>query len=161
MSKKFFSVKRSDKIALVVLSSILFVGAAFWFFIYYLGVFDYMYHSQDDVNLFYRACVISAISLALLVSVIVLMFKGKRGIRIACAILLIISIPVSAYLPPQSPKSDYSIHHSGDNVKAEAMKRENARKKGGSSKERSSRTGLNPSDTSRMPGSSRCRSRWS
>ena len=98
MSKKCFSVKRSDKIALVVLSSILFVGAAFWFFIYYLGVFDYMYHSQDGVNLFYRACVIIAISLALFVSVIVLMFKGKRGIKIACAILLIISIPISAYV---------------------------------------------------------------
>lgn len=97
MLKKRFSVKKSDKIALVVLSSILFVGAAFWFFIYYLGGIGYMYHSQGVVNAFCWACVIIALSLMLFISVIVFMFKGKRGIKIACAILLIISIPISAY----------------------------------------------------------------
>ncbi len=98
MPKKRFSVKKGNKIALVVLSSILFVSALFWIFIYYLGGIDYMYHSQGVANAFCWTCVIIALSLALFVSVIIFMFKGKRIIKIVCAILLVISIPVSAYL---------------------------------------------------------------
>ena len=95
MSKKWFSVKRADKIALVVLSCIPFVFALSLFFIYYLDGIGYMYHSQGVVNAFCWACVIIALLIALFISVIVFLFKGKRGVKIACAILLIISIPVS------------------------------------------------------------------
>lgn len=95
MSKKWFSVKKSDKIALVVLSCIPFVVALFLFFSYYLDGIGYMYHRQDVVDAFCWACVIIALSLALFITVVVFMFKGKRGVKIACAILLIISIPVS------------------------------------------------------------------
>lgn len=95
MSKKWFSAKRADKIALVVFSCIPFVVALFLFFSYYLDGIGYLYHRQDAVNAFCWACVIIALLIALFISVIVFMFKGKRGVKIACAILLIISIPVS------------------------------------------------------------------
>ena len=95
MSKKRFSVNMVDKIALVILSSIPFVGALCLFFSYYLDGIGYMYHRQDAVDAFCWACVIIALLLALFISVIVFMFKGKRGVKATCAILLIISIPVS------------------------------------------------------------------
>ena len=83
------------KILLAVLSCISFLGVAFFTFIYFYDGLDYMYYSQGVVTAVVIACVIIALSLALLALVIILMFKGNIGVRITCSMLLIFFIPVS------------------------------------------------------------------
>lgn len=83
------------KILLAVLSYISFLGVAFFTFIYFYDGLDYMYYSQGVVTAVVIACVIIALSLALLALVIILMFKGNIGVRLTCSMLLIFFIPVS------------------------------------------------------------------
>ena len=88
MSKKWFSVKRADKIALVVLSCIPFVVALSLFFCYYLDGIDYLYHRQDAVDAFCWACVI----IALLISIFdILPVLGTGGIMIPWSIISLIT----------------------------------------------------------------------
>ena len=86
------------KIAITVISSLMLLSFLFFLILYYYGGFSYMYHSQAVVYDFYKVCAIAFAIVAVMVALIVTMFKAKKAFRIICAIILCVTIPVFAFL---------------------------------------------------------------
>lgn len=80
------------------LSSLFFFNLIFWIGIYYLGGLSHLYYSKGVVNSVIVYVIISALAIAVFVSIVILMFKGRRTLKIISVILLIIIMFASAIL---------------------------------------------------------------
>ncbi len=92
-------MKIIGKIILAVFSALAFLGAALAVFTYYAGgLSDYLYYSQEVVEKVFFCGLIILFLLALLIGIIVVMFKCRKKIfRIVCTVFLIVLIPLEIY----------------------------------------------------------------
>ena len=90
-------MKVLGKIILAILGIFAFVNLAFWYLTYHIGGLGYLYFTENVLNDLKRSVVISAISLIPLITVIILMFKGKRTIKITCTVLIAVFTALAIY----------------------------------------------------------------
>ena len=96
-TKSTTNIKKAGKILLTVISVLSFICLAFWGCVYYFGGLSYLYYGSGVVI---DICIFVAVAIlifALLIAGIVMMFRSKKIIRIICAILIVIFIPVAFY----------------------------------------------------------------
>lgn len=90
-------MKKALKVILSVFSILSFVVLSFFITWYYLFALGYEHHTKSAViDLFVCLGVLTLIQ-ALIVGMVVLMFKGKKGIRGLCVFILVLLIPASLY----------------------------------------------------------------
>ena len=90
-------MKNTGKIILTVFASLTFFSLIFWIGVYYLGGLSHLYYSKDVLNSAMAYIVISALSIAVFVIIVILMYKGNETIKILSIILLIIVMLGSAF----------------------------------------------------------------
>ena len=88
-------MKKNGKIVVTVLSAFSFLGLAFWGFLYYGDALHYLYYTKSALKEFHVYTAIIILLLSILITIIVLMFKGKKVVSIICSVLLILSIPIT------------------------------------------------------------------
>ncbi len=90
-------LKNTGKIILTVFASLTFFSLIFWIGVYYVGGLSHLHYSSDALNSAMAYIVISALSIAVFVIIIILMYKGNETIKTLSIILLIIVMLGSAF----------------------------------------------------------------
>ena len=96
-TKSTTNIKKAGKILLTVFSALSFLSVAFWGFLYYWGGLSHLYYSRDVVISLCIFVVATIIAFAVFILINVMMFRGKKIIRIICIILLVVFLPVALY----------------------------------------------------------------
>ena len=97
MEKQGSNLAKAIKIAISIISFLLFLCVAFCVITYYLGGKSYLYHSQEVVYDFYLACVAVLAATVIMIILIITMFKSRNFFRAISTFLITVSIPVFAY----------------------------------------------------------------
>lgn len=90
-------MKKVGKIILTVLSILSFLCIAFVCAVYYVGGLSHLYYSQAVVNTVYIFCAVAILVLAVLILMIVTMFRSQTILRHICTVLLIAFIPLALF----------------------------------------------------------------
>ena len=86
-------MKKPTKILLTVLSAAFVISSIFWEGVYYIEGLSHLYYSQNVVKSVYKFLAVAAVILALFSLVAVMLFKGKKVVRVISAVILAVLIP--------------------------------------------------------------------